>query len=542
MKRIPLEAVDFLACVSYNKRVSGCGSAWLERLVWDQEAAGSNPVTPIFLRPKERKIYKKWDSAEIETALCLEEVRSLHCRLKKGRKKMSGQNAQERAVNPITEGNIAVQLLLFFFPILIGSLFQQLYNTVDAVIVGKYLGKAALGAVGGSTYMLINLIIYLFMGISNGAAVAASHAYGAGKRDAFRQVIHTALVLSVLVGILFTVLGIWLSPLVLAWIGTPKDVLELASIYIVIYSVGYVPCCIYNVGAGIIRATGDSRSPLYFLVAACGVNIVLDLVFITVFHWGVAGAAWATTVAQLISALLVLWRLFDPGKLFRMSIKELRMDGGILKRIFYIGIPSGIQSDMYSVANLIMQIQVNTYGTNTVAALSAYEKIDGFFWMTMTSFGMAITTFCGQNFGAGKWDRVKRGMHVCAAMAAVSAVLFSLGFVFFAPGLMGWFTSDPEVIGIGGSLLRELTPFYVTYVCTEIYAGGIRGCGQSFIPMVITAVGVCLLRVIWTGVVALTKGTMSMLMIGYPATWIITSAAIMLYYWKGGWLIYSQKK
>lgn len=449
---------------------------------------------------------------------------------------MLRQKKPDGSFNPILEGNIAVQLLIFFFPILIGSLFQQLYNTVDAIIVGKYLGKAALGAVGGSTYMLINLIIYLFMGVSNGAAVAASHAYGAGRMKDFRRVIQTAMLLSVAVGILFTILGIWLSPAILEMIGTPQEILELASVYIVIYSIGYVPCCIYNVGAGIIRAAGDSRSPLYFLVAACVVNIVLDYVFIVPFQWGVAGAAAATAIAQLISAVLVLWRLADKRYPFQLTFRGARPDGGILRQIFYIGIPSGIQSDMYSIANLIMQIQVNTYGTDTVAALSAYEKIDGFFWMTMTSFGMAITTFCGQNFGAGKMDRVRKGMRECCVMAAVSAVLFSGAFIAFSGSLMGWFTSDASVIEIGSRLLVELTPFYITYVFTEIYAGGIRGCGESFIPMVITAVGVCLLRVIWTGIVALAQGSLDMLMVGYPATWAITSVAIMLYYWKGSWL------
>ncbi|MDO4331051.1 MAG: MATE family efflux transporter [Lachnospiraceae bacterium] len=449
---------------------------------------------------------------------------------------MEGNRGSEQVKNPITEGSIPIQLLLFFFPILIGSLFQQLYNTVDAVIVGKYLGKAALGAVGGSTYMLINLIIYLFQGIANGAAVTAAHAYGAGRMDRFRKVVHTAMLLSVVIGGGFTVIGIWIFPVILRLIGTPGEVLEPASIYIVIYSLGYIPSCIYNVGAGLVRATGDSRRPLIYLAAACVVNIALDFLFIAGLHWGVAGAAGATVMAQVISAVLVVILLFDKRKQYQMRFSELKVDSEILKRIFSIGIPSGIQSDMYSIANLIMQIQVNTYGTNTVAALSAYEKIDGFFWMTMTAFGMAITTFCGQNFGAGKWERVKKGMHVCFSMAAVTAAAISAVFYCFAPQLMAWFTSDADVIQIGAGLMVELMPFYVTYVWTEIYAGGIRGCGESFIPMLITAVGVCLLRVIWTGVVAFTDGSAAMLMVGYPATWIITSAAIMVYYCKGNWM------
>lgn len=449
---------------------------------------------------------------------------------------MAGKRGSEQVKNPITEGSIPIQLLLFFFPILIGSLFQQLYNTVDAVIVGKYLGKAALGAVGGSTYMLINLIIYLFQGIANGAAVTAAHAYGAGRMERFRKVVHTAMLLSVVIGGGFTVIGIWIFPVILQMIGTPGEVLEPASIYIVIYSLGYIPSCIYNVGAGLVRATGDSRRPLIYLAAACVVNIALDFLFIAGLHWGVAGAAAATVLAQVISAVLVVILLFDKRKQYQMRISELKVDSEILKRIFSIGIPSGIQSDMYSIANLIMQIQVNTYGTNTVAALSAYEKIDGFFWMTMTAFGMAITTFCGQNFGAGKWERVKKGMHVCFSMAAVTAAAISMVFYRFASQLMTWFTSDADVVQIGADLMKELMPYYVTYVWTEIYAGGIRGCGESFIPMVITAVGVCLLRVIWTGVVAFTDGSAAMLMVGYPATWIVTSAAIMVYYSKGSWM------
>lgn len=460
--------------------------------------------------------------------------------------------------NPITEGSIPVQLMLFFFPILIGSLFQQLYNMVDAVIVGRYLGKAALGAVGGSTYMLINLIVYLFQGLANGAAVTGAQAYGAGRKERFGQVVQTSMVLSIAAGLLFTGLGIWLFPVVLRRIGTPKEVLGPATIYVTIFSAGFLPSCIYNIGAGLVRATGDSRRPLFCLIAASVVNIALDQLFIAIFHWGVAGAAWATVIAQCVSAVLVLALL--TGKDAPYQLRLSRQDGAgqprrssrdtfylfrqigsgvdkeILKKILGIGIPSGIQADLYSVANLIMQIQVNTYGTNTVAALSAYEKIDGFFWMTMTAFGTAITTFCGQNFGAGEWKRVRQGMHICFGLAAVTAVGISAVFYNFAPHLIAWFTSDEEVIAIGAGLMMQLMPFYVTYVWTEIYAGGIRGCGQSVVPMAITAVGVCLLRVIWTGVVAWTDGSAAMLMVGYPMTWAITSAAIMVYYWKGNWM------
>lgn len=482
---------------------------------------------------------------------------------------MKGKNEPDGTAvtgNPITEGNIPVQLMLFFFPILIGSLFQQLYNMVDAVIVGRYLGKAALGAVGGSTYMLINLIVYLFQGLANGAAVTGAQAYGAGRQERFGQVVQTAMGLSLAAGLLFTGLGIWTFPAVLKRIGTPAEVLGPATIYVTIFSAGFMPSCIYNIGAGLVRATGDSKRPLYCLIAASVVNIALDQLFIAGFQWGVAGAAWATVIAQCVSAALVLMlltgrdkpyqfrligrdkpygsrltgrdklcrsRLTGPDKPYRSG---LGVDKEILRKILSIGIPSGVQSDLYSVANLIMQIQVNTYGTNTVAALSAYEKIDGFFWMTMTAFGTAITTFCGQNFGAGKWKRVRQGMHVCFCLAAVTAVGISAVFYCFAPHLIAWFTSDQEVIGIGAKLMMELMPFYVAYVWTEVYAGGIRGCGQSVVPMAITAVGVCLLRVIWTGVVAWADGSASMLMVGYPMTWAITSAAIMVYYWKGNWM------
>lgn len=466
-------------------------------------------------------------------------------------KKMKGKNGPEGATaceNPITEGSIPVQLMLFFFPILIGSLFQQLYNMVDAVIVGRYLGKAALGAVGGSTYMLINLIIYLFQGLANGAAVTGAQAYGAGRMERFAQVVRTSMLLSVAAGLLFTGLGIWIFPAILKRIGTPEEVLGPATIYVTIFSTGFMPSCIYNIGAGLVRAAGDSRRPLFCLIAASVVNIALDQLFIAVFGWGVAGAAWATVIAQCVSAVLVLMLLTGRDKPYQLRLTGLdkshlpKLSGAgadkeILKKILSIGVPSGVQSDLYSVANLIMQIQVNTYGTDTVAALSAYEKIDGFFWMTMTAFGTAITTFCGQNFGAGKWKRVRQGMHVCFCLAAVAAVGISAVFYCFAPQLIAWFTSDQEVIAIGAKLMMELMPFYVAYVWTEVYAGGIRGCGQSVVPMAITAVGVCLLRVIWTGVVAWVDGSASMLMVGYPMTWAITSAAIMVYYWKGNWMI-----
>ena len=306
------------------------------------------------------------------------------------------------AANQITEGVIWKQLLLFFFPILFGTFFQQLYNTIDAMIVGRYVGKEALSAVGGITGTLINLLVGFFVGLSSGATVIISQYYGAKRPKHVSLAVHTAIAFCLVGGIALMILGIILAPFALRATGTPAEIIPYAVLYMRIYFIGIIGNLIYNIGSGILRAIGDSKRPLYFLIVSCFVNIVLDLLFVVVFHMGVAGAAWATILSQLVSALLVIYVLTHTKESYRLMLRNIRIAPDMLARIIQIGFPAGLQSVMYSVSNVVIQAGVNGLGTDTVAAWTAYGKLDGLFWMMINAFGISITTFVGQNYGAKK--------------------------------------------------------------------------------------------------------------------------------------------
>ena len=442
----------------------------------------------------------------------------------------------EFSQNSITEGVIWKNLLAFFFPILLGPFFQQLYNTADAVIVGKFVGKEALAAVGGATGTLVNLVVGFFVGLSSGATVILSQFYG-GRRDReVSQAVHTAAAMSLAGGALFTVLGIVFSPVILRWMGTPADVLVHAEVYVRIYFAGMIPSLIYNVGAGLLRAVGDSQRPLYFLISACMVNIVLDVLLVVGLEMGVAGAAIATIFSQAVSAVLVVLTLLRSHQAYRLEPRKIRFYGNLLDRIVRIGFPAGLQSVMYSLSNIIIQASINAFGTDIVAAYTAYGKLDGLYWMMINAFGVSITTFVGQNFGAGKYDRMRRSVRVCLLMTFGATVLMSGFFLLLGEPLYRLFTDDAQVIALGMQILRLLVPTYVTYICIEVLAGAVRGTGDSLIPTLFTLTGVCLLRVAWVMGVAPAYHSLTVVLLSYPITWTITSALFVIYYLRGGWL------
>ena len=335
----------------------------------------------------------------------------------------------------ITEGVIWKQLLKFFFPILLGTFFQQLYNTADAIIVGKFVGKEALAAVGGGTGTLINLIVGFFVGLSSGATVILSQFYGARNHQQASRTVHTAIAMAIYGGILLMIVGMLASPVILRWMSTPEDVFDLAVTYTRIYFCGMIPSLIYNIGSGVLRAVGDSRRPLYFLIVSCMVNIVLDVALVLGFEMGVAGAALATILSQLCSAVLVILTLLRSPHPLHLSFKQIRLHGDLLGRVVRIGLPAGLQSVMYSLSNLVIQAAINGFGTNLMAGYTAYSKMDGLFWMTINAFGVSITTFVGMNFGAARFDRVKKSVRVCLMMAAGGTLALS-GFLL----LLGGFT------------------------------------------------------------------------------------------------------
>lgn len=442
----------------------------------------------------------------------------------------------ETNINQITEGVIWKQLLAFFFPILFGTFFQQLYNTTDAIVVGNFVGKQALAAVGGPASTLINLLVGFFTGLSSGATVVISQFYGAKHKDDVRKAVHTSIALSIAGGAVIMVLGIAFAGVALRAMNTPEDIMGMSLTYMRIYFLGVIPSLIYNMGSGILRAVGDSKRPLYFLIASTLTNIVLDLFFVLVLRMGVAGVAIATSLSQVASAAMVMYALMKTDDMYRLYLREIRFSPSILSAIIRIGLPAGLQSTMYSVSNLIIQASINSFGTDTIAAWTAYSKIDGMFWMIMSAYGVSITTFAGQNFGAGKYDRIHKSVRVCIGMSAFTSVLLSAIVLAGGRFFLGLFTDDPGVADIGMSIIHVIAPTYITYICIEILGGTARGCGDSIIPMLLTCFGVCVLRVIWIlGIVPIHRD-LATVAFSYPLTWAVTSVMFIVYYLRGNWL------
>ncbi len=438
--------------------------------------------------------------------------------------------------NSITEGVIWKNMLLFFVPILLGTFFQQMYNTADAIIVGKFVGTQGLAAVGGTSGTMINLIVGFFVGLSSGATVILSQYFGGGRMKEIGQTVHTAIAMAIAAGLIIMGLGYTLSSTLLRWMGTPEEVMPDAMIYIRIYFAGMIPSLIYNIGSGLLRAVGDSRRPLLFLIVACMTNIVLDVVFVAGFEMGVAGAAWATILSQLVSAVMVIYALTATHNAYRLEIRKIRFHLPILRDIVKIGLPGGLQSVMYSVSNMIIQAGINGLGTSVMAAYTAYGKLDSFFWTIISAFGVAVTTFVGQNFGAQNYDRVKKSVRTCLVMSSGATLLLSTILLVFGQTLYHLFTDDPVVVDYGMQMLRQLAPVYFLYIGIEVFSGALRGVGDALVATLFTLGGVCVLRLIWLLVIVPMNTTLHMILLSYPITWFITSALFIIYYLKGGWL------
>ena len=333
---------------------------------------------------------------------------------------------EKEKVNQITEGVIWKQLLLFFFPIVFGTFFQQIYNTADTIVVGRFVGKQALAAVGGSASQIANLIVGFFVGLSSGAAVVISQFYGAKDKKNLSKALHTAFAFSIAAGIVLTVVGIFLTRPALLLMKTPADVVEDSAVYLHIYFGGMVFNLVYNMGAAILRAVGDSKRPLYVLIITCVLNIILDLLFVVAFGMGVTGVAVATVTSQVISALIVAVMLLKTREIYVLKINQIRFDRRMLFSVLRIGIPAGLESVMYNISNIVIQVFVNNLGTDTVAAWGTLGKIDALFWMVINAFAISITTFVGQNYGAGKMDRVHKGVRTCMGITAGATVLLSV--------------------------------------------------------------------------------------------------------------------
>lgn len=435
----------------------------------------------------------------------------------------------------ITKGVIWKQLLAFFFPLWFGTFFQQLYNTVDTLVVGRFVGKVALAAVG-STSVIVNLTVGIFTGLAAGAVVAIAQHFGARRWDEVHECVHTAMLLSILIGAFFMVTGFVLTPWALRAMGTTEEALPGAILYLRVYFLGMVPNVIYNMGTGVLRAIGDFRRPLYFLMAASLCNIVLDLLLVVVFHMGVAGVAIATICSQLLSAVLVVISLMRSEMTsYQLFPKRLRIYAMPMRSILMIGVPTALQSVMYNASNIVIQASINSFGTDAVAAWTAYGKMDIIFWMTITAMAQSITTFAGQNYGAGEYERLKKGVRVSVAMTACFTALLSTAFFLLARPLLAIFSPDPDVLEVGVEMVRFLAPCYITYILIELLTGAIRGAGKSVAPMLISVFGVCGLRLLWLFTVVPAHHTLLAVEASYPITWAVTSVAILLYYRFGRW-------
>ena len=434
--------------------------------------------------------------------------------------------------NQITEGVIWKQLLIFFCPIVIGTFFQQIYNTADSIIVGRFVGKEALAAVGGSVNQIVNLMVEVFVGLTSGAAVIVAQFYGAGDRKNLDRTIHTSYAFALTVGILTGLLGIFVSEPVLRLMKTPEELMTDSTIYLHIYFLGIVFNVVYNMGASILRAMGDSRRPLYVLMISCGINILLDIFLVVVLKMGVSGAAVATVSCQGISACFVTGMLMGSHTFTPLKLQKIRFFSRSLISVLRIGIPAALEAAMYTIANLIIQIFVNELGTDTVAAWGTFGKIDAVFWMVINSFGIAITTFVGQNYGAGKTQRMRKSVRICLVMSYSAAFLVSGLLYAFARPLYSLFTTDKGVVQIGVDMLRFLMPSYFLYVVIGIFSGALRGAGRVVVPMILTCGGVCLLRIIWMfGLVPIYPGIKT-IMLSYPVSWGITAVLFIIYYIK----------
>jgi putative MATE family efflux protein len=435
----------------------------------------------------------------------------------------------------LTQGSIVKSIIWFSIPLLIGNLFQQLYNAVDSYVVGNYVGKAALAAVGAST-PIINMLIGFFMGISTGAGVVIAQYFGANDNEKMSKAIHSSSALTLVMAVFLTIIGLICTNPLLKAIGVPDDVFAQSSQYLAIYFGGITFTMIYNMGAGILRAIGDSKRPLYFLVFASIVNIILDFLFVRGFSMGVAGAGFATLISQGLSAILVCYILMTTNENYKLSIKKIRFHKEILLRIIKIGLPTGIQQSIVSLSNVIVQSYVNVYGSSVIAGYSVTVKIDGFVNLPLQAFNMAITTFVGQNIGAEKYDRVKKGAYITLLLALFTISIFVVVMYFFGKDFIALFNQEKDVIEAGRLMQLVFLPFYIVLPINQVINGVLRGAGKSAIPMYVMVFSFVILRQIYLFIVTKFTESVAFVFMAWPVTWVVCSAIFIIYYFKVDWL------
>lgn len=435
----------------------------------------------------------------------------------------------------LTEGVIWKQLLRFALPLLLSNFLQQLYNTADLLIVGRYAGDTALAAVG-ATGSLTNLLVGFFIGLSTGASVVISQLYGSGDTKDLRDSIQSGVLISIVGGLVLSVAGYFLSLPLLQIMGTPEDILDEAVIYMQIIFVGMLPLLVYNMGAGILRAMGDSKRPLYLLLLSSLINIVLDIIFILPFGMGVAGAALATVIAQIIVGIIVLLMLRKLDGGYHLSFRELRFHPQSLKSILIIGLPAGLQSAAINFSNVVIQSNINAFGSAAVGGVAAAGRIDGFLFLFANAFGLSAMTFVGQNVGAGKFDRAKRSARVTLLISTVIAIVLGLAFTFFSDSILRLFNSNPDVIAFGQIMVNTLAPLYWIFGITEILSGVLRGAGMSIQPMIITITCFTAVRLLWINIMLPIQNDIRIVFLSWPVSWLVGAIASIILVWKSDWL------
>lgn len=445
------------------------------------------------------------------------------------------EKSKKSNLQDMTKGSIIKGIMLFSIPLLIGNLFQQLYNTVDSIIAGNFIGKEALAAVGSSN-SLINLIVGLFMGIATGAGVIISQYYGSKNKERMQDAVHTSITISIIGGVLLTFVGVLFSSKLLEAMGTPQEVMPKSVTYLSIYFYGSVFNVLYNMGAGILRAVGDSKRPLYYLCASSLTNIILDLVFVVVFKMGVAGTAWATVISQVLSAFLVLRALTHDNDIYRLRFRKLRIDVRMMKRILMMGIPSGIQSAIISFSNVVVQSNINSFGADAMAGCSSYSKIDGFAILPIMSFGMAAMTFTGQNIGAKQRQRVKKGAVDTLLIGGTYTLVMSVILFLFGEQLLGIFSTDTAVNHYGYLMMSIVMPFYMLLMAAQVMTGVFRGAGKAISSMCIMVGSMVGIRMLWVNIMTPLMPKLDTVLWGYPVSWAFAAIVVFVYAWKGKWL------
>ena len=439
-------------------------------------------------------------------------------------------SAKQGQTRDMTQGSALSNILIFAIPLFISNFFQQCYNIGDTMIASHNLGQSALAAIG-LTGSITGLVIGFANGINSGYGILLARAFGSKNEEQMKSVVAWTLILNVAISVLITVATLLFAEPVLRLIQTPEDVFSESRTYLTVVMAGMATALFYNMGSGLLRAVGNSKIPLYFLIFCCFCNIFLDLLLVMVFHMGVLGVALGTLISQALSSVLILRNLMRTKDIYRLELRKIHLHAAPLSMLLKIGLPSGLQSTMYNIANMVIQTALNSFGTDTMAAWTAFGKVDSFYWMISSAFGVAITTFVGQNYGAGKIDRMKKSVRVCFCMDLATALTLSaLMYLFLGKFLLSLFTTDAEVLSIGVRIMQIIVPAYAPFVFIEIFSGALRGAGNVLIPMLLTCGGICVTRILWIFFFVPSHRAVETIIFSYPGSWVLTATLFILYF------------